>query len=299
VLAGLCAWIALRDRAPQGPALAVRTAPTPGPAPRPSPRRVAAATAELDRRPTRRDTSSWALHGTTARHAAVPVLMWHVVAVPRPGTAYPDLWVPPDAFAAQVAALRRAGFVAVTMHDVWAAWRSGARLPEHPVVLSFDDGDLSHVTNVAPVLARAGWPGVLNLAVNHLGPKGLPHWGAVRLLDEGWEIDSHTVDHLDLTTLDDASLRSQLVRSRRLIRSRLGVDTRFLCYPAGRNDERVRTAARAAGYVAATTVVPGIATPEDDPYALPRIRVGPTTTPADLVRQARGTAQPPAGAGPA
>jgi peptidoglycan/xylan/chitin deacetylase (PgdA/CDA1 family) len=225
--------------------------------------------------------------------------MWHVVATPRAGTAYPELWVTPREFAAQVAALRDAGFTAVTMHDLWTAWRDGGPLPAHPIVLSFDDGDLSHVTNVAPILSRAGWPGVLDLAVNHLGPKGLPMWGARRLLREGWEVDSHTVDHLDLTTLDDAALAEQLTRSRRLIRSRLGVDTRFLCYPAGRNDDRVRAAALQAGYVAATTVEPGIAAPTDDPFLLPRIRVGPETTAEDLVRQARGTQAPPPADGPA
>ena len=34
--------------------------------------------------------------------------------------------------------------------------------------------------------------------------------------------------------------------SRRRLRERLGVETRFLCYPAGRNDAAVRAAARAA-----------------------------------------------------
>jgi len=299
VLAGLTAVIAVqRAGGPSGVA-ATRTAPSPGPAPRPGAATVAAATAALDRRPARRDRSSWALRGARSRAAAVPILMWHVVATPRAGTAYPDLWVAPEAFAAQVAALGNAGFTAVTMHDVWTAWKGGSPLPAHPIVLSFDDGDLTHVTNVAPVLARHGWPGVLNLAVNHLGPEGLPVWGARRLLQEGWEIDSHTVDHLDLTTLDDAALEAQLVRSRRMIRSRLGVDPRFLCYPAGRNDERVRAAALRAGYVAATTVEPGIADATDDPFLMPRIRVGPGTTPAALVRQARGTATPPPGTGPA
>ncbi|MEV4419612.1 polysaccharide deacetylase family protein [Patulibacter sp. NPDC049589] len=300
VLAGLIAVIVLRGSdAPAGGTTVAQTVPTPGPAARPPTATVAAATAALDGRPARRDTSAWTTRGARAKAAAVPILMWHVVATPRPGTPYPDLWVTPEAFAAQVAGLRDAGFTAVTMHDVWTAWKDGTPLPRRPVVLSFDDGDLSHVTNVAPVLSRERWPGVLNLAVNHLGPKGLPMWGARRLIREGWEIDSHTVDHLDLTTLDDAALADQLVRSRRLIKSRLGVSTRFLCYPAGRNDDRVRAAALQAGYVAATTVEPGIAAPADDPFLLPRIRVGPGTTPEALVQQARGTAAPPAGGGPA
>lgn len=194
-----------------------------------------------------RDTASWPLHGRRARRAPVPILMWHVVAQPRPGTPYPELWVSPAQFTAQVAALRTAGFTAVTMDELWRAWHGPGRLPARPVVLSFDDGDLSHLAHAVPVLADAGWPGVLNLAVNHLGTKGLPRWAARRLLQGGWELGSHTVDHLDLTALDDAALADQLTRSRTLIRSELGVDARSFCYPAGRNDERVRAAVARQG----------------------------------------------------
>lgn len=275
-----------------------RTVPTPVSSATARPAaRTAAARTPVSR--TSRDTSAWPLHGRKARQAPVPILMWHVVAQPRPGTPYPELWVSPAQFRAQVGALKTAGFNAITMAELWRAWHGSGRLPAHPVVLSFDDGDISHLTHAAPVLADAGWPGVLNLAVNHLGPKGLPRWAARRLLQGGWEIGSHTVDHLDLTTLSDDALADQLTRSRTLIRSMLGVDARFFCYPAGRNDERVRAAVAKAGYVAATTTVPGIAAPTNDPFLLPRIRVGPETAPEALVQQARGTAAAPVVSGPA
>lgn len=292
VLAGLIAYDVWGRSAP-----APRTVPTPGP----STTQATPARAPQVRAPASgaRDTSAWPLRGARARRVAVPILMWHLVATPPPGAAYPELWVPPGQFRAQVRALRSAGFTAVTMEEVWRAWHGTGRLPARPVVLSFDDGDLSHLTRAAPVLAAVGWPGVLNLAVNHLGPNGLPRWAARRLIDAGWEIGSHTVDHTDLTTLDDAALADQLTRSRALIRARLGVVARFFCYPAGRQDDRVRAAVARAGYVAATTTQPGIAAPTDDPLLLPRIRVGPETAPAALVQQARGAAAPPAPAGPA
>ena len=59
---------------------------------------------------------------------------------------------------------------------------------------------------------------------------------------------------------------------------------RFFCYPAGRYDARVEAAVRRAGFEGATTTQPGIASPRDDPYALPRVRVAPEQTPAELVR---------------
>lgn len=233
--------------------------------------------------------ADWSLQGDAAKQARVPILMYHVIADAPAGTAYPDLWVGPDRFAAQVEALRDAGFTAVTMEELWAAWHGDGRLPERPVVLSFDDGEISHAMNAAPVLLKAGWPGVLNLTVDNLGPKGLPMWGAKRLIRQGWEIGSHTVTHADITTLDAAGYARELAGSRKTIKQRLGVDVRFFCYPAGKSDAASRAAVAAAGYLAATTVDPGLASRSDDPYLLPRVRVNPTTTPSELVRMARGS----------
>ena len=55
--------------------------------------------------------------------------------------------------------------------------------PKYPIVLSFDDGDITHALNAAPVLLKAHWPGVLNLAVNlrcAARSPGFPRWAADR-----------------------------------------------------------------------------------------------------------------------
>jgi peptidoglycan/xylan/chitin deacetylase (PgdA/CDA1 family) len=211
--------------------------------------------------------------GAAARRTVVPILMYHVIATPPAGTPYGDLWVAPTAFRAQVHALANAGYRGVTLTQAFAAWRRGAPLPKRPVVISFDDGYDSQSRAAAPVLRRLGWPGVLNLAVENAGPRGISLPGLRRLVGHGWEIDSHTVSHPDLTTLEPSALRDELVRSRAWIRRRLGVDAAFFCYPAGRFDATVVAAVRAAGYRGATTTLPGVATRRDDPYLLPRVRL--------------------------
>ncbi len=278
------------------PAPTSRTAST-APAPRPAGSRAPARRPATVAARRARERASWPRHGAAARRTRVPILMYHLIAAAPAGTPYPELWVPAARFREQVDALAAAGFTAVTLSEAWEAWHGEGRLPRRPVVLSFDDGSLSQVMAAGPALLRHGWPGVLNLTLDHLNAQGMPRWGARRLLRQGWEIDSHTLTHPDLTTLGADALREELAGSRRRLRERLGVETRFLCYPAGRNDAAVRAAARAAGYVAATTVQPGIAGRDDDPFLLPRIRVEPGTTAATLVRMARGEASaPPAGA---
>lgn len=230
--------------------------------------------------------SSWRrplLEGEAARATAVPILMYHVISKAKPDATYPDLWVDPRTFADQIRALRRAGWEAVTMGQLWSAWHGSGQLPRKPIVISFDDGYLSHYTHALPVLRAAGWPGVLNLKLGNVGNDGIPAWMVRRLIRAGWEIDSHTISHPDLPSTGDAALRSELVGSRDRIEKQFGVRPWFFCYPAGKFDARVERAVAAAGYLAATTVEPGWAKRRDDRFALPRVRVNSTDGAASLL----------------
>jgi peptidoglycan/xylan/chitin deacetylase (PgdA/CDA1 family) len=202
----------------------------------------------------------------------VPILMYHVVSAPRPGAPYPELYTPASAFRAQMEALARRGYHGVTLHQVDEYWRRGYALPPKPIVLSFDDGYLSDYTHARPVLRALGWPGVLNLEVHNVRPGDITAREVRALIRAGWEVDSHTVTHPDLTTLTDTQLRSELVDSRAFIRRHFHVPASYFCYPAGRFDARVVAAVRAAGYSAATTTQPGLAR-SDARFTLARIRV--------------------------
>jgi peptidoglycan/xylan/chitin deacetylase (PgdA/CDA1 family) len=191
-------------------------------------------------------------------------------------------------FARQVAALERKGYEAVTLGRVWQAWRGEAALPRRPVVLTFDDGYLSQYRTAARSLRARGWPGVLNLQVDRLGaPGGLTRRQVRRMLADGWELDSHTLWHPDLTKVGAKRLRRELVGSREAIAREFGVATNFLCLPYGHVDAAVKAAVRAAGYLAATTTRRGRAAPGGDRFALPRISVSVRTKPAALLRRLR------------
>ena len=152
-------------------------------------------------------------------------------------------------------------------------WQGRATLPQRPVVLSFDDGSAGQVRHALPTLSRAGWPGVLNLAWRYLPDIGGTR-AVRRLVRAGWEIDSHSLTHPDLTQLSDAELTRELEASRTRIKGFFGERAaNFFAYPSGRYDARVEQAVRDAGYLAATTVTRGFATPTADPYALRRIQV--------------------------
>jgi peptidoglycan/xylan/chitin deacetylase (PgdA/CDA1 family) len=220
--------------------------------------------------------------------APVPILMYHVIARPPPGTPYPELWVSPQSFAQEVGALAHAGYHATTLETVWRAWHGRGAMPRHPIVFSFDDGYQSQSTRARRTLGALGWPGVLNLAVKNVGIRGGLSRGEVRaMIRDGWEIDAHTISHLDLTTLDTSQLTHEVAGSRAWLRRAFGVPVAFFCYPAGRYNPGVEAAVRAAGYRGATTEDPGLAAHNEDPFALPRVRVTPSMTAAVLLATVR------------
>ncbi len=232
-------------------------------------------------------------------HATVPILMYHVIAPPPTGAPFPGLYVPEPEFAAQMHALRAAGWHAVTLDEVRANWRDGVRLPAKPIVITFDNGYHSQYADALPVLRRMDWAADENLQLTGLPPaQGGMTTGEVRaLIRAGWELDTQGISHADLVTLDAAQLHAQVAGARRTLQHRYHVPVNWFCYPSGQYDPTVVAAVKAAGFVGSTTVVPGWAQPADSPDALPRLRVLGGTTPAGLLAQiasARSASPPPA-----
>jgi peptidoglycan/xylan/chitin deacetylase (PgdA/CDA1 family) len=218
--------------------------------------------------------SGAASSGTVRPHnRPVPILMYHVIGTPPPGAPFPDLYVGRDDFALQLAWLHAHGYHAVSLRRVYDFWKRGDALPPRPIVLTFDDGYRQDFTAARPLLAQRHWPGVLNLAVRNLLDGKLTVRQIRMMIRQGWEVDAHTINHVDLTTLGASALRHEVAGSRAWIRRRFHVPVDFFCYPSGRYDARVLAAVRAAGFLGATIEGAGEASPRDGLFTLPRIRV--------------------------
>jgi peptidoglycan/xylan/chitin deacetylase (PgdA/CDA1 family) len=227
---------------------------------------------------------------------AVPILMYHVIAAPPAGAPFPGLYVQPAEFAAQMLALKRTGWSAVTPDQLRANWERGTPLPPgRPIVVSFDNGYESQYTQALPVMRRLGWRAEENIQLTGLPPSqgGLGPREIHGLLAAGWELDTQGISHADLITLNAAELREQVAGARATLRHRYGVPVNWFCYPSGHYDATVVAAVRAAGFVGSTTVVPGWARPGDDPYRLPRLRVLGGTTPGALLSLISATRRNP------
>lgn len=221
--------------------------------------------------------------------ASVPILVYHVINTqPAGSSALPALYVPAAEFSSQMDALKANGWHAVTLDQLEAYWTRGVPLGNgKPIVLTFDNGYASQYTNALPVLKGLGWVGVENLQLTGLPPAqgGLSDVQVRGLIAAGWELDTQGLSHADLVGLDSGQLSNEVASAREMLRSQYGAPVNWFSYPAGDYDASVIAAARAAGYVGATTVNPGWASPQQDRYRLPRLVVSGGTTASQLLAQ--------------
>jgi peptidoglycan/xylan/chitin deacetylase (PgdA/CDA1 family) len=213
-----------------------------------------------------------------ARQIVVPILMYHRINVVKPSTPAESrgLTVHPAVFARQMTWLKRQGYRTITQRELFEALMCGRSLGPKPIVITFDDGYRDVFFKASPVLKRLGMRAtayVVSGRISGRDPSFLT-WPLLHALERrGIEIGSHTMAHLDMTSLSDARMLEDLTRSRRVLERELGHPVPWLAYPFGAYNARVERLARQAGYLLAVTTRPGAVQSARRPFALPRLRV--------------------------
>lgn len=190
----------------------------------------------------------------------------------------PDaLFVRPAALEAQVRLLQRRGYRTLPFGDL--ADRVARGEGEGFLALTFDDGFAADLENLVPVLERTGAVATVFVVP---GLYGRPHptYPSVRCLTAEQvqalgrhvEIGSHTVRHLDLTTLSAQEQRAELRDSRDALEQLLQRTVDTVAYPLGRADAVTLDAAQEAGYRAGCLT--SAAGAWDRPLELPRQDMG-------------------------
>jgi peptidoglycan/xylan/chitin deacetylase (PgdA/CDA1 family) len=91
--------------------------------------------------------------------------------------------------------------------------------------------------------------------------------------------------HYDLISASPSRRHYEVFTARHELRRRYGVPVNWFAYPSGHYNASVITALKGAGFTGSMTVNPGWASPSQDPFRLPRVRVNGGTSPSALLQE--------------
>jgi peptidoglycan/xylan/chitin deacetylase (PgdA/CDA1 family) len=202
-------------------------------------------------------------------------LMYHEIELPErqlcesdPG--YVRYVVKEAAFREQLAHLRARNF------DVMAVGEALAKTDEtRPcAVLTFDDGCETDLLVAAPLLVEANFGATFYVTVKHLGRRGYLSESQLReLSDLGFEIGSHSMNHIFLHDLTTEQIRAEVFGSKERLEEITGKPVVHFSCPGGRWDKRVSRIVEEAGYESLVTSQIGLNSQASDRFRLARVPI--------------------------
>lgn len=215
---------------------------------------------------------------TTQTNATrVPILLYHDV---LPVIKYP-YGVSVDNFRAQMDLLAQGGYTTVYLDQV-ADWIEGKiTLPEKSVCITFDGPYEGQFLYAWPILKERGFVAQVYITADWIGTVNHADWHELRKMDASGiqDIENHTINHPNLTSLTRDGVIEQITLCNESIRRHLnGKIARHHAYPGGAYNSTVMGILAELGIRTATTVEARAATRSDNLLALPRFGIVPTTS---------------------
>jgi peptidoglycan/xylan/chitin deacetylase (PgdA/CDA1 family) len=209
----------------------------------------------------------------------IPILMYHYISVP-PADAdvyRKDLSIKPEQFREQMQWLKDNGYQTISLtHLVYALNIGWPKLPEKPIILTFDDGYVDNYEQAFPILKEMGFIGtffVLTDVTDREQP-GYMNWDMLKEMNAvGMDIEVHGREHLEMIGRDESWLVFHLLGPAQTIEANLGYQPHFLAYPSGQYDAKTIEVAHNQGYWAAVTTQNGAHHTKTNLFELERVRI--------------------------
>lgn len=142
--------------------------------------------------------------------------------------------MPPAVFQKQIKMLVDSGYHFILPAQLLAYSTIKGRLPQKPVMLTFDDGTLTQYTAALPVLNRYGIKAVffvMTVVLDH--EKYLSSQQVKTLADQGHVIGCHTWDHHNVTNYKEDDWKIQIEKPREQLKKITGKPIEYFAYPYG------------------------------------------------------------------
>ncbi len=216
---------------------------------------------------------------STARYSAsCRVLGFHDIFVEP--LLSPTSDVQPDNFRDMMRFLKRQGYNVVKVRDLTNFLQNGTpALPDNAVCITFDDNYRGQYWEAFPILQGLNFPATFYVHSGYVGVMtGKDHSTYAELLTmEGTglhDVQSHTVNHVNLSSQTPSTLNSELVNSKTSIQTNMSKVVTEICYPYGGYNASVITAATNAGYLYGLTTNGGLNSAGRPLYEINRDLIG-------------------------
>ena len=204
---------------------------------------------------------------------SVPVLMYHAVSDDLWG--FEELFVSPSDMEQQLAYLTENGYDPIFFEDL-----PDLENYDKPVILTFDDGYLDNYTQLYPLLEKYNAKATIFVITSAMGvsQRSMTREQVKELSDSGLvSIQSHTVNHPELSSLDEAQQLTEIRDSKLEVARMTGREPHVLCYPSGERNETTKELT-AQYYNFGIDMNGGLYTTGDDPMTVSRYYVSRYTT---------------------
>lgn len=207
----------------------------------------------------------------------MPILMYH--SIDYTADRKNKIVVSPEAFERQMRYLHDNGYKVVPIEKAVEYIKSGRKPPRKTIAITMDDGYENNYKYAYPILKRYHVPATIFIVTSFIGKKDFLNWDEIKEMSDSGvvDIESHTTSHYWLTGLDDKALKENLEISKATLEKGLGKSVDYICYPMGAYDERVKEAAKSAGYKAGFATKPTGASSNYGVYEIKRVRISPTS----------------------
>ncbi|WP_294392505.1 polysaccharide deacetylase family protein [uncultured Clostridium sp.] len=206
----------------------------------------------------------------TSKNIGVPVLYYHSVNK----NAENEVTISPEMLEKQLDYINDNEYITITINELYDHLINNQPIPEKSIVITFDDGYMNNYTEAFPLLKERDMKATIFCVGNSLdGSYYLSKDAIKEMSDYGIDIESHTVNHMHLDTLNYDEQLSEMKNSKDILENITGKNVTAIAYPFGDfNDDSIK-AAKEAGYKLAFTTHLGLSDRNDDIYALDRIYI--------------------------
>lgn len=166
----------------------------------------------------------------------VPILCYHQIRnwTASDGKVGKDYIVPTAEFRSQMKMLADSGYHTILPDQLYNYLAFGAKLPEKPIMLTFDDTKLDQWTVAIPELKKYGFKGVFFIMTVSLGrPNYLSREQVKQMSDAGHVIGSHTYDHQNVKKYQGEDWVKQIEKPTKTLQEVTGKDVKYFAYPFG------------------------------------------------------------------